>query len=91
MGQTVSRRSGTSPALATETARLEAFADGIMAIAITLLILEIPVPHVEEGSLGASVFGRQYCEPDVGFVEAHAKGRLVTDGRSVVRADRLLV
>ena len=32
-----------------ETARLETFADGVMAIAITLLILEIEVPHVEAG------------------------------------------
>jgi TMEM175 potassium channel family protein len=39
-----------------ETARLETFADGVMAIAITLLILEIDVPHVEPGeSLGAAL------------------------------------
>ncbi|MGH2694007.1 MAG: TMEM175 family protein [Actinomycetota bacterium] len=32
-----------------DTSRLETFADGVMAIAITLLILEIDVPHVDEG------------------------------------------
>ena len=34
-----------------DTTRLETFADGVMAIAITLLILEVKVPHVEGGSL----------------------------------------
>jgi uncharacterized membrane protein len=32
-----------------ETGRVEAFSDGVLAIAITLLILEVRVPHVEEG------------------------------------------
>ena len=39
-----------------ETARTEAFSDGIFAIAITLLILEIKIPHQQElGHLGAAL------------------------------------
>jgi uncharacterized membrane protein len=32
-----------------DTDRLETFSDGVIAIATTLLVLEIPVPHVEGG------------------------------------------
>src|SRR5262245_8055436 len=39
----------------TETNRIEAFSDGVFAIAITLLILEIKVPSPEQGRLGIAL------------------------------------
>ena len=39
----------------TDTARLEAFADGVIAIAITLLILDVKTPDVHGAKLGSAL------------------------------------
>ncbi|UFS59381.1 TMEM175 family protein [Subtercola endophyticus] len=47
----------TQPLGAVSTSRVEAFSDGVFAIATTLLILEIAVPHVgEKGDLFRALF-----------------------------------
>jgi uncharacterized membrane protein len=49
----------------TDTARLEAFSDGVFAIAITLLIIEIGVPHVEGEGLARAL--RELWPSYIGF------------------------
>src|SRR5215467_5495060 len=41
--------------MSSETSRIEAFSDGVFAIAITLLILDVRVPTVAQGPLGVAL------------------------------------
>ncbi len=49
------RTGGALPGIGMSVGRLEAFSDGVLAIVITLLILEIKVPAGHEGTLGSAL------------------------------------
>jgi uncharacterized membrane protein len=44
-----------APAEEKETGRIEAFSDGVFAIAVTLLVLEVRVPHLQDGGADGSL------------------------------------
>ena len=76
------------------TDRLETFSDGVFAIAITLLILDIQVPHVEQGHLAHALvklwpsyttFVVSFLTIGIIWVNHH------TQYEHIVRADRTLL
>ena len=78
-----------------DTGRIEAFSDGVFAIAITLLVIEIAVPHLEEGRtlLGElveqwpSYFGYMISFLQIGVIWANHHNRF----RFIVRSDHVLL
>jgi uncharacterized membrane protein len=58
--QTEDRGEQESRPVESDTARLETFADGVLAIAITLLILEVKSPHVPPGGSLARELAHQW-------------------------------
>ena len=77
-----------------DTGRIEAFSDGVFAIAITLLVIEIGVPHVEGTTLfGAlveqwpSYLGYAISFLQIGVIWANHHNRF----RFIVRSDHVLL
>src|SRR6516165_10270503 len=56
-----------------ETGRIEAFSDGVFAIAITLLILDIKVPRASESSVGLGTLLLRQWPAYVAFLASFAK------------------
>ena len=83
------------------TTRLEAFSDGVFAIAITLLIIEVRVPHAKAGQLGADLANQwpSYAAYVVSFViigiiwvnHHDIFGRIVTVDRTLLFLNLLLL
>jgi uncharacterized membrane protein len=77
-----------------DTTRLEAFSDGVFAIAITLLVLEIRVPHVTDDSLAHALgdewpsffgFGLSFITIGIMWMNHHALFR------DIERVDHVLL
>jgi uncharacterized membrane protein len=80
-----------------ETTRLEAFGDGVIAIAITLLVLEIRVPHIEEATEEMLQQGLRNLWPNyVGYIISFAIIGIMWANhhlifRYIVRTDHYLI
>ncbi|MBD0355512.1 MAG: DUF1211 domain-containing protein, partial [Rubrobacteraceae bacterium] len=81
-----------------DTGRIEAFSDGVFAIAITLLVIEIGVPHLDEESEGTtlieallqqwpSYLGYAISFLQIGVIWANHHNRF----RFIVRSDHILL
>jgi uncharacterized membrane protein len=77
-----------------DTGRIEAFSDGVFAIAITLLVIEIGVPHVEGTTLSRalveqwpSYIGYAISFLQIGVIWANHHNRF----RFIARSDHLLL
>jgi uncharacterized membrane protein len=79
----------------TDTNRLEAFSDGVFSIAITLLVLEIGVPHVASGASLWSALGTQWPSYAAYFVSFLVIGIMWANHHTlfsyIARADRTLI
>jgi uncharacterized membrane protein len=83
------------PSYHTDTARLEAFSDGVFAIAITLLIIEIGVPDIEQGhglapalrDLWPSYFGFALSFVTIGVMWANHHGMF----KDIERIDHTMI
>jgi uncharacterized membrane protein len=81
-----------------DTGRIEAFSDGVFAIAITLLVIEIGVPHLDEEPEGTTLFeallqqwpsylGYAISFLQIGVIWANHHNRF----RYIVRSDHILL
>jgi uncharacterized membrane protein len=59
-GPRTGHRGRPAKSAAVSTTRLEAFSDGVIAVAITLLVLNIGVPHLKPGQSLAGALGSQW-------------------------------
>jgi uncharacterized membrane protein len=58
--------------MANETARIEAFSDGVFAVAITLLVLDIKVPPVSPASSPLAILLAHQWPSDLAFLTSFA-------------------
>lgn len=88
---------GAGPQRDRETSRLEAFSDGVIAIAITLLVLEIRVPDVEQAAPDAAWAALRDLWPNyLGYVISFATIGIMWANhhlifRSIGRVDHYLI